>query len=394
MKKIITIKFNKDNIYKSSQTVQNGVHKDEGIAGSDVFTFELDEGRHFMCKSNSWELNSQDIESMNVPNLQVTPGSDIDLTDKKLYRFPKLHLPRQKVDLLKDKYNCKVVRNPDAADMHIISLKFLQSIFSYTWDNAYTYKELYIALKHMLEKNKFNDEGAVDIKTTFALLDKDAMYVMNDRHYYYGNDQHVADWYETFTCALSDAGPSELNKIVVLQEKNREAFENLSRSSKQIVFDTDITNVIDSELAVIDNDQYNDIQKMIQSTDMDNRSLAVEMLANCNIEQSFDVVSGMFWWNYDAMKNTSNWNTVNVKAMRTRMKEYQGYNSNGAIYQYDNYIKKLAKDGKLTKFAKDNTRKRLYKTVLCNLVGGTSAVFKVSYENMDVADEFKSMIND
>ena len=74
---------------------------------------------------------------------------------------------------------------------------------------------------------------------------------------------------------------------------------------------------------------------------MDNRSLAVEMLANCNIEKSFDVVSGMFWWNFDAMKNTSNWNTVNVKAMRTRMTSYQGHNGHQAIYLYDLWIRLL-----------------------------------------------------
>ena len=30
---------------------------------------------------------------------------------------------------------------------------------------------------------------------------------------------------------------------------------------------------------------------MITSSDIDNRSLALELLANCNIEKSFDVVS-------------------------------------------------------------------------------------------------------
>jgi hypothetical protein len=48
----------------------------------------------------------------------------------------------------------------------------------------------------------------------------------------------------------------------------------------------------------------------------DNRALALEMLANCNIDKSFDVVSGIYWWYYDWLKTANNWNTVNVKAMR------------------------------------------------------------------------------
>ena len=49
------------------------------------------------------------------------------------------------------------------------------------------------------------------------------------------------------------------------------------------------------------------------------RSIALEMLANCNVNKSFDVVSGLYyWWHYDWCKNTNNWNTVNVKALRNR----------------------------------------------------------------------------
>ena len=66
-------------------------------------------------------------------------------------------------------------------------------------------------------------------------------------------------------------------------------------SSSELFYDTDICNIIDEgQLAVLDTSlsiRYSEIVKMITSNDIDNRSLALEMLANCNIDKSFDVVS-------------------------------------------------------------------------------------------------------
>jgi hypothetical protein len=38
---------------------------------------------------------------------------------------------------------------------------------------------------------------------------------------------------------------------------------------------------------------------MIMSNDIENRSLALEMISNCNISKSYDVVSGLYFWNWD-----------------------------------------------------------------------------------------------
>ena len=69
-----------------------------------------------------------------------------------------------------------------------------------------------------------------------------------------------------------------------------------------MVYDSQICNIIDAELAVIENTEYDNIKNMITSADMENRSLTIEMLANCNIEKSFDVVSGLYYWHYDWLK--------------------------------------------------------------------------------------------
>ena len=53
----------------------------------------------FLLHGASWQITGDDLEFLGINKLP----NDFDITDKKLYRYPKLDLPRQKVDLLKDK---------------------------------------------------------------------------------------------------------------------------------------------------------------------------------------------------------------------------------------------------------------------------------------------------
>ena len=133
---------------------------------------------------------------------------------------------------------------------------------------------------------------------------------------------------------------------------------------------------------------------MITSTDIDNRSLAVEMLSNCNIEKSFNVVSGLYFWHYEWFKSTNNWNSVNVKSMRTRLKAYEGNHNHTGIWSFNSYLNALMKDRKLTRFAVDRTREKLMNTLMDPIVGKGSQVFKVDLENLYIADEIEKMIDE
>ena len=158
--------------------------------------------------------------------------------------------------------------------------------------------------------------------------------------------------------------------------------------------DGQLLDIIDEDLAVIDNTQYDQIENMIKSSDRDNRNMAVEMIANCNINKSFDVVSGIYWWHYDWFKDTDHWNSVNVKAMRQQLKDYEGGHSNSGIWSYNAYIERLANDGKLTKFAVDKTREKLMKDFLGSYVGPTANVFSVDLDNLKLKEKFETQVID
>lgn len=378
MKKYYKLHINNDSITSSCQ------------AGRGAIVIKEVPDIYFMGYTNNWSLTQEDVKNLNLPN--VKPGGNIVLKDKTIFRYSKLNLPRQKVDLLKDRENIKVTRKPENADVHIISYKFLGSLFNYRWEKAVSFKDFYHIIKDAIKDNLLTDECISEMRDFISNADKDS-YVAVDRHYHYSAHPHQEKFNNNWNDIVKEFN-NDYTRCIVLEEKNVKMYQTFINTNAQIIFDTDVLDVIDADLAVLDNTQYKDIEAMITSNDRENRSLAVEMLANCNIEKSFDVVSGLYWWHYDWIKDTNNWNTVNVKALRSRMKAYEGGHNTSNVYAFNAYINALAKDNKLTRFAVDETREKLMDTVLRSICGKDNSVFKVDLENLYIADEIESMINE
>ena len=380
MKTFYRINLNRD-------LIQNN-DKGDLIANKGVLELDVRKDEYFMGFTDSWELGKKDIENLNIPDIK--PGKTFSINGKSIYRFPNLSLPRQKVDLLKEKENIKVVRDPNKADIHVISYKFLRDIFTFRWESAVPFVDFFNIIKLGVQEGLFSQECIDDLKLMINNADKDSYVSLNKTYYHNG---HIKQWDDKFNDII-DKYKNDYSKVIVIEEKNKKAYEDFISSSSEIVYDTDILDIIDSELAVLEDDQYDNIMAMITSSDIDNRTLGVEMLANCNIEKSFNIVSDLYWWYYDFIKDTNNWNSVNVKSLRNRMKSYEGGHNTANIYSFNAYLNQLAKDGKLTRFAVDKTREKLYKTLISTICGNTSQVFKVDLENLYIADELENMINE
>ena len=347
----------------------------------------------WLTSNDKWELEPKDLVSLSLP--MVTNIENLSLQDKKIYRFPKLDLPRQKVDLLKEKYNCKVIRDPSKADVSVVSYKLFNTIFDREWNSSITYKQAFDILVYMKEKSILSDLAVVKLQNFLQMAPANSMVTFNIRKHWNQSDVAKSLILNDLDHWIATSGNTGLgNSDWVLKKENYKIFEDLRNNTSLMVYDSQICNIIDAELAVIENTEYDNIKNMITSADMENRSLTIEMLANCNIEKSFDVVSGLYYWHYDWFKNTTNWNSVNVKTMRNRLKAYEGNHCTSNIWSYNRYLTKLADDGKLSRFAVDKTRKYILEKLMGKMVGPESEVFKIDLENLYIADELNSKIND
>ena len=347
----------------------------------------------WLTSNDKWELEPKDLVSLSLP--MVTNIENLSLQDKKIYRFPKLDLPRQKVDLLKEKYNCKVIRDPSKADVSVVSYKLFNTIFDREWNSSITYKQAFDILVYMKEKSILSDLAVVKLQNFLQMAPANSMVTFNIRKHWNQSDVAKSLILNDLDHWIATSGNTGLgNSDWVLKKENYKIFEDLRNNTSLMVYDSQICNIIDAELAVIENTEYDNIKNMITSADMENRSLTIEMLANCNIEKSFDVVSGLYYWHYDWFKNTTNWNSVNVKTMRNRLKAYEGNHCTSNIWSYNRYLSKLADDGKLSRFAVDKTRKYILEKLMGKMVGPESEVFKIDLENLYIADELNSKINE
>lgn len=374
---------------KLNINIKSSAIDDNGRLTKDAFEWNHLDGMH-VFSSNNWEVRMEDLTKLGVANLKET----VDLQDKKIYRYPKLDLPRQKVDLLKEKFNCKVIRNASKADISIVSMKFFDKLVSREWKSSITYVECYRILAE-LKNMDLLASSALDVLRDF-MSNTDVNYRVS---FSYGSN-----WNEAQT-AQTDKVKQVLDQLFaqnnesadhghdwILPVENYELFDKITNSSTELIADTSICAIIDEDLAVLESEKFDEVEKMVTSSDIDNRSLALEMLANSNIEKSFDVVSGIYFWHYDWLKATTNWNTVNVKAFRKRMKAYEGNHNTQGIYSFNKYLNLLAKDRKLTKFAVDSTREKLHTTFLASLVGPSADVFKVDLDSLYINEELTNKI--
>ena len=358
-------------------------------------TFNLKEIGLYIGNIEGWDLTAKNIESFSL----VNKATNIDLTDKAIYRHPHLDLPRQKVDLLKDKFNMKVIRNPDKADYHIISTKTIKNLMDSSWSCHYTYTEFYKFFVDLKKANLLSEDALIKAREMLETLPKDARVYFN-RPYHSQHDlpsNHVefvktSDFIAQILYLLKDNRVEVGRDVIIDDQEKAKTFLSLYNSVIPKIFDTDVCDIIDTGLAVLETNQLDDITKMVHSTNIEDRTLALEMLSNCNINKSFDVVSNIFYWEYDWIKDTKNWNTINVRSFRSRMKDFEGNASSGNIYSYNNYIKQLIACDKLTKFAVDYTRQKLYTNILGGIVGKTADVFSVSLESLELKKDFMNNI--
>jgi hypothetical protein len=388
----MTKKIYNFNLNRDDAAVNKNVELSSG-----AFDIELTD-ELYVGSSDNYYLSGDDLTKFGLHNIVTAKQqpSVISLQDVKIYRYPKLNLPRQKFDLLKERFDCKITRDSDKADIHVVSYKFLESLFTYNWysDKFLDYRDFVRVCIIAKEKGMFTDGALNELREKLSEMDQNSIVAFNQHYYNGGHNAHL--WREQFlkiTKPFHEA--ANLGSRLVMIEKSKvKDYNRVVNSVATVVFDTAITEIIDEDLAIIEDDQYGTIEQMIISNDIDNRTLALEMLANSNIEKSFNVVSSLYWWHYDWMKATNNWNTVNVKAMRSRLKSYEGGHDTNNVYSYNRYIMALTEDRKLTKFAVDNTRSLFLNKCLNVMVGPGAEVFKVDLEHLVLKEKYNNSINE
>ena len=335
----------------------------------------------------------------NLVKLDIATEPDmIEIDGATLYRYPKLSLPRVKLDTLKDKYNVKVVRDQKKANYSIVSNKLVASLLTETWDNYYTkdYLNLFIeTLKKHSDQFIYSDSFIDNIVSLYNKLG-DTCHVAIKTGYSYNSSDKINifydEWNKTSRKFIEDNNYPG-NYSVILENENVNQFRELTKN--RLVLDKCINKICNEDSHIITEDEVVSTTQMLQSGDNDAVSLAVEMLANCNVEECLDKVAFMWTMNYDFIRYANNWNTVNVKALRERLQDITPHNTNYyQIQVYEKLMAELVKEQSLTEWAWKTIRKTVHKEVVVRYGFGKdkNPVFNVSIEDIKLAPEYENSI--
>ena len=335
--------------------------------------------------SEGYSINeSQKDQLKNNFSLLDLDGND--LQDATIYRFPKLDLPRQKVDVLKEKYNLSVTRNQDKADYSVISYKYLDSTLDRHYSGTILSKEELKGLfQDFKRSNNFMEATWQNIVNWFNTLENDSRIAVTcDYSYNQGSSNRAL-----LKNYLSDYNSSDspkwknINRKTpwYIKAKDWAHLEPLLNSTT-LVLDSDLNKFTTEDSHVLTEDDYYQCLKMIEADDAENCTLALELMSNCNIEKSIPYLALLFYYNNDNLRYAKNWNTVNVKSLRTRMKSFaDGLYGGQNAYGFESFIKKLDQEGALTEFAFKETVTRMFSNVISGNAGfGKNSIFDLDYK--------------
>ena len=362
----------------------------------DKLSGKVDNVGYWIGNKTHWSQKTSDFVTLDI----VKEPEDIEIQGKKLYRFPKLSLPRMKVDTLKEKYNVKVVRDPDKADYSIVSNKFLESLLDTSWYNYHTVDHLADFISVVEQYPKIAGQQFVDnIKSLYEKLNANDRICIKTGYYYGGTreyDKLRQQWDKVKREADNGLGNSS---SVILENRNVSHWNNVRKHN--LVLDKCLNKICNEDAHVITEDEVDTTMQMLRSSDSAAKAMALEMLANCNIEKCLDKVAYMYIFAWDNIRYADNWNTVNVKALRERMHNFDPRNTNPhQIHVYNDLVAELALEDSLTEWVWLKIRNDIHSKVLVSTGIGIpreeksskSYVFNIPLESIKLNHGFDTVV--
>ena len=303
-----------------------------------------------------------------------------NLKDSSFYRTPKLALPQTKMQLLKEKYNIKVIRDKSKADYIITSYSYIENAFLYNWQSIHKAKDV----KDIYLDRIKNYLSSTTLHNIIEFLDH---VIAQD-----GYIKIHLDWPYSFKTQSKTSFKSldDLDAFKYATIKDYNVINFMLNNANNIIFDKDMLDFCNEDSITLTNEDCMSISKMIKSSDEVTIALALEMMANCNIQKSYDKIALIFAFYYDIIRYATNWNTVNVKSLRKKMKDVPKVDTrNLYVNAFNNLVKHLHLNNYLTKFAVGAITNKICNTSLqhCGLTDKDS-VFDLNVKNLKIKNQY------
>ena len=162
----------------------------------------------------------------------------------------------------------------------------------------------------------------------------------------------------------------------------------LSRTN--MVLDKDVVEFCNEDSIVIDQEQFDNLISMVESNDQENITMAMEIMANCNIQKSEAALGYIYAFYHYELKGAKNWNTVNVKSLKKIMDNYRIWGQMNQGTPYNMFISRCLDRGTLTEMVLTKVTKLLYDKVIKFNFGNSP--FEFNIEDIKLKKENKEKV--
>jgi hypothetical protein len=335
---------------------------------------------HFIVTSNSWNLPIKEI--LKEEGVSFVDVSKNDLKNKSLYRTSKIRLPRNKLDLLKTELGLSVTRSMDKCDYIVTSESFITDAVTNSWGKFLTLDDV----EKLFASNAFKSMIPDHVSIPFTqLLPDDGVFELNFDH----------SWGHSMQNEIN----SMQNLVREIDSRDRYTWyvkENMYKDYKAItscgnlVKDSRIVELCNSNLHVLSEEEFKSFNTIFkESSSDDDKSMALEMMANCNLDKCLDKVTFLYYMHYETLRCCKNWNHINVKTLRKALIDPR-YSDDVSIH-YEKLSKFLIEKNMFSEF--------IVKEILALIVnqgirrfGFNQGMFELDPQDIKISEKYKSAI--
>ena len=334
----------------------------------------------FIVSSDSWNLPIKEIlkeESVSFINV-----SKNDLKNKSLYRTSKIKLPRNKLDLLKTELGLSVTRSMDKCDYIVTSESFITDAVTNSWSKFLTLDDV----EKLFASNAFKCMIPDHVIVPFIqLLPDDGVFELNFDHSWGHKMQNEVNRMHDL---VKQVGSN--NKYTWYVKESMYADYKAITSCNNLVKDSRIVELCNSNLHVLSEEEFKSFNTIFkESSSDDDKSMALEMMANCNLDKCLDKVTFLYYMHYETLRCCKNWNHINVKTLRKALIDPR-YSDDVSIH-YEKLSKFLIEKNMFSEF--------IVKEILALIVnqgirrfGFNKGMFELDPQDIKISEKYKSAI--
>ena len=312
------------------------------LSGSGLI--DADKSTYLVCEYEEGEKKS--LEKF-IKNMKLYDGP---IKDMNIHRLPNINFPRDKMNLLKESHNINIKRNAKDADLILVNLERLSKQYTQDYYNHYQAKDIETDVKVIIGSDpNFNDDDYIQCPN-YRVRSK-----------------------------LRE-GTKRVYSYRLKNSLNEDLLQDMMKNPNKYIDVSTVHKILSAQMHTLTDEEFYEMETAIKSSNLIDRQVAVNMLANCNYEESFDRIAYLLYFygeNIHVVKHD-----VHIKSLIQRFDKYYSgnyhYNSSNA-HGFGRLIENLHDDNKLTMMILKETIKQLKENVIksAGLSGEGDYVFKL-----------------